>query len=198
MTYKILGLIANHTCNNIKYNISLNNINLIHKYLNNICIIDTINEEYGNKLYNNLKNLSIINNYFFIENDSYFDFGKWIYALKNINYTDYDYILLINDSIILCNEINNFFIYLNNINNDINLYGYNDSSQIKYHYQSYLFAINTRIVNKFINFIESKKNLIFDLQSLIYSVELNLCEIDKNHDCFIKIGNDYNKHKNLY
>ena len=198
MVYKILGLFANHTCNNIKYNISLNNILMIYKYLTNICIIDTINQNYGNKLYNNLKNFSIINNYFFIENDNYFDFGKWIYALKNIDYSSYDYILLINDSIILSNEINKFFIYLNNINDNINLYGYNDSSQIKYHYQSYFFIINIKIVNKFINFIESKKNLIFDLNSLVHNIELNLCEIDQNHDCFIKIGNEYNKDKNLY
>ena len=198
MTYKILGLLANHTCNNIKYNISLNNIKLIHKNLNDICVIDTINIDYGNKLCNHLKKLYKINNYFFIENNSYFDFGKWIYALKNIDYSIYDYILLINDSIILSDEINNFFNSLNNVDNNINLYGYNDSSQIKYHYQSYLFAINIRIVNKFINFIESKKNLIFDLESLVHNIELNLCEIDENHDSFIKIGNKYNKDLNLY
>jgi hypothetical protein len=38
--YKILGLIANHTCSNIKYNISLNNIITLKDNLTNITIIE--------------------------------------------------------------------------------------------------------------------------------------------------------------
>ena len=80
----------------------------------------------------------------------------------------------------------------------IDLYAYNDSSQIKYHYQSYLFLIKALNMNTFINFFESKKNLIVDLESLVVNVELNMTKIYENHDVFLKIGNEWNKSKNLY
>jgi hypothetical protein len=196
--YNILGLIANHTCNNIKYNISLNNISLIKKYLKNIVIIDSKDESYAEDLYFELKNDSKIKDHLFIENNSYYDFGKWIFALENINYKNYDYILFLNDSIILTENINNYFHYIENVMDNVNIYGYNDSTQIQYHYQSYFFLLNISIINKFINFFYNKKKLIVDLESLIYNVELNLHTIDDNRDCFLKIGNDYNMSKNLY
>ena len=197
--YNILGLIANHTTNNIKYNVSINNISLIQKYLSDIVIIDSKNECMAEKLKNEFIDNKKVKDYIYIDNNNYFDFGKWIYYLENNNYDEYDYILFINDSIILTEDIHNYFIYINNIMPDnINLYGYNDSTQIKYHYQSYLFLIKTTIINKFINFFNGKKDLIVDLESLIYNIELNLHTIDNNIDCFIKIGNEYNLAKNLY
>ena len=198
MKYNILCLIANHTCNNIKYNISLNNISLIKKYLKNIVIIDSKDESNAENLYTELKDENIIKNYFFTENNCYYDFGKWIYALENINYSDYDYILFLNDSIILTENIDNYFHYIENVMDDVNIYGYNDSTQIQYHYQSYCFLLNISIIDKFINFFNSKKHLIFDLNSLVNNIELYLHTIDDNRDCFLKIGNNYNMSKNLY
>jgi hypothetical protein len=196
--YKILAILANHTINIIKYNTTLNNISFIKNNVTNIAIVDTKNEYYSEKLKNDIENDDKINNYFLIENDNHFDFGKWIYALKNISYTNYDYILLFNDSIILYESIQNYFIYLNNLENPVNLYAYNDSTQIQYHYQSYFFSISKKIVIKFIDFFESKKHLIYNLESLITNIELNMCNIDDNHDCLIKIANEYNLSKNLY
>ena len=195
---KILAIIANHTSTNIKYNISLNNILYIEPYVQNITIIDSDNELYSTKLYNDIKEHPKINNYFFVPNDTYFDFGKWITALNRIDYMKYDYILFLNDSIILLEEVLNFFIYLNNLETQVNLYGYNDSTQIKYHYQSYFFAVKNNTIPKFIAFFESKRYLINNLESLIHNVELELVNLDDNRDCLIKIGNDYNLSKNLY
>ena len=139
-----------------------------------------------------------------------------------------------NDSIILTHDISKYFYYIDNVMDiNTNLYGYNDSTQIKYHYQSYCFLLKTTIINKFILFFESKKSLIYDLTSLIYNIELkytkkainlaskydkieslnwwltsglelkydhdlNMCEIDENHDCFLKIGKEYNISKNIF
>jgi hypothetical protein len=194
---KILAIFANHTCNNIKYNISLNNISLLRDKFTNIIIVDTKNEEYANKLHNDFLGDEKIINYFFVENDNYFDFGKWIFALNNIDYKKYDYIMFINDSIILLDPLDNFFLYFKN-SSDINLYAYNDSTQIKYHYQSYLFFVKSKSILNFINFFESKKNVIVDLESLVHNVELNMCNIIDDHDCFLKIGNEWNMSKNLY
>ena len=85
LKYKILGLVANHTNNNIKYNISLNNISLIKKHLTNITIIDSKNEYYAEKLKDDFINDDKINNYLFTNNDNYYDFGKWIFYLEKIN-----------------------------------------------------------------------------------------------------------------
>ena len=197
--YKILLLVANHTCNNIKYNVSLNNISIIKNFVNNIIIIDTNEERYAKLLYNDLKNDNKISGYFFIDNDNYFDFGKWIFGLNKIDTTNYDYILFLNDSILITNEIKNYFHYIENLmGENIDLYAYNDSTQIKYHYQSYLFLLKRKNINRFINFFQNKKPLIHDLISLIDNIELNITEIYDNHDVFLKIGEEYNKSKNLY
>ena len=46
------------------------------------------------------------------ENYSTYDFGKWIYVLKNRDYVDnYEKIILTNDSYIIINNINDFYIY---------------------------------------------------------------------------------------
>ena len=151
--YNILLLVANHTCNNIKYNVSLNNISIIKKFVNNIVIIDSNEERYAKLLYNDLKNDDKIINYLFVNNDNYFDFGKWIFALNKININDYDYILFLNDSILITNEIKNYFHYIDHLmGENIDLYAYNDSTQIKYHYQSYLFLLKCKNINIFINF----------------------------------------------
>lgn len=197
MNNKILAIFANHTCSVIKYNISLRNMSLLKEKVTNIVIIDTKDEEYSNKLYNDLHKDNKIINYFLVENDNYFDFGKWMYVLKMVNYKDYDYVLFINDSIILLDQLDNFFIYFQN-NLNTNLYAYNDSTQIRYHYQSYLFFIKSNSIKDFINFFESKKPNILDLESLIQNVELNMCNIIDNHDCFLKLGTEWNMEKNLY
>ena len=198
--YKILGLIANHTNSQIKYNISLNNISLIKDYITDICIIDTKNEIYAQKLNNDIcKIYNNIIDYIYIENNKYFDFGKWIYILQNRDYEKYDFILFLNDSIILTYEISNYFIYIENVmKKETQLYAYNDSSQIRFHYQSYLFLLNKNSVSTFIQFFESRKDNIVDLSSLVENIELNMCSIVENHDCFLKIADEYNSAKNLY
>ena len=195
--YKILGIFANHTNTKIKYEVSLSNISLLKDNLTDIVIIDSICEIYAKKLYDFFKNKIL--NHFLIKNDNYYDFGKWIYALNMLGkstYANYDYILFINDSIIITDPLNNYFMYLNN--SKYNLYAYNDSTQIKYHYQSYLFSIKSSIIPKFINFFEDKRKDIINLETLIYNIELNMCDIDENNDCFIKIGLEWNQSKNIF
>jgi len=200
---KILGIFANHTSSLLKYNISINNISFLKKNLEEIIIIDSINEIYASKLKTDLSHDPKIINHIFVENDCYFDFGKWINGLKLIDKSKYEYILFINDSIIISNDLNGYFENLNNLNNlnknekNINLYGYNDSNEEKYHYQSFLFMINCKIINNFIKFFESKKHLIKDLESLVSNIELNLIEIDKNRSCYFKIAEKYNLDTNL-
>jgi hypothetical protein len=186
----LLGIFANYTNNIIKYNVCLNNISFLKKYLTNIIIVDSDSEEYSKKLYDYINkdvNNYKISNYFLINNNV--DYAKWIYALNNINYEDYDYILFINDSIIITESLEEYFYSLNNISHNINLYAFSDSIEYTYHYESYLFFINKNIINNFINFFNTKKNLVYDYESYFYNIQLKIIELDNNKDCFLKINN---------
>lgn len=198
--YKILLLIANHTCNNIKYNISLSNFSIIKNFVENIVIIDTNGQNYGKLLYNDLKDDKKIIKYFFINNDNYFDFGKWIFAIKNVNINDYDYILCLNDSIIVTNEIKNYFHYIQHfMSEETDLYAYNDSTQINYHYQSYLFGIKDTSIKKFINFFEENKRFINCTNDVISNTELKLANTFISKDCFLHlIDFKSSQNKNIY
>lgn len=198
--YKILAIFSNHTYDIIKYNVTINNISYILPHVTDAIIIDSINEEYAIKLKNDLIHEEKIKNFFFVKNNTiYLDFGKWMHVLEQTDYLDnYDYILFINDSIIITDELSKYFDYLNSSNKIINIYGYNDSSQLQYHYQSYLFMFKREIIPKFIDFYEKKKPYIHDIDTLIKNMELNFYNIDEAHDVFIKIGNEENIKKNIF
>jgi hypothetical protein len=155
---KYLTIIACHTNSDFKYNNLINTIKHLSFDCNDLVIINSTNLKNSSNLVNLCSEKNI--KYIEINNDFTYDFGKWIYALNNIKYDKYDYILLVNDSIIILDELDKFFKNLKNYDSNINFYGYNDSNQENYHYQTYLFFINTTIVNKFINFFESKKFFI--------------------------------------
>lgn len=195
-------LLACHTDTLKKYFTTLNNINEFKKFTKNIIIINSSDSVYSNNLKDDLEDFDYILDYIEIKNDKYLDFGKWVYALKNYEKFDYkifDYIIFTNDSILIIEKLDNFFHYIENLPEDINIYGYNDSSQLGiYHYQSYLFLIKTRIMNKFLNHFQSKKHLIHNQESVIRHFELNLIQIDKKHDCFLKLANEWNSHKNIF
>ena len=199
MSKKICILLACHTDSLKKYFTLLNNILYLKKFCNDIIIINSIDAKYSKNLKNELEDFEYIKEYYEIKNDKYIDFGKWIYGLYKTKYNVYDYVLFMNDSVIVIQDLENYFHYIENLPENINVYGYNDSSQLgKYHYQSYLFLINTKIMNKFINLFKSKHHLIHNQESVIKHLELNIIHIDKNHDCFLKIANEYNSNKNLY
>jgi hypothetical protein len=106
------------------------------------------------------------------ENDiRYLDFGKWNFALESIDYSNYDYLIFTNDSYLIQDTIHFYFNQI--VNKNVELYAYTDSSEIKYHYQSYLFSIQSQSIHKFINMYNNKKPLIHKKQDLI-----DLCEVD--------------------
>jgi hypothetical protein len=84
------------------------------------------------------------------------------------------------------------------IKKNVELYGYNDSTQINYHYQSYLFSIRSDSINKFIEMYNSKKNIIHSQLDVINNYEVKMTEYFDTHDCFLKIAYDFNKDKNIF
>ena len=189
MTEGILALFACHTSSKKKYFSTLNNIKFLEKYYESFVIINSIDAKYNIQLKDDINQHSKLKNYFNIQNDSLFDFGKWIYALSNIDFSKYKHILLINDSIIIINHnIIDFFYYYKQISFENKLYAYNDSIENNtYFYPSYLLLMNSSIIYLFIDLFKKTKHLIINKESYKQHFIKNIINIHKSHNCFIKL-----------
>ena len=179
----ILLLVATHTNTNLKFNNIKNTINYFKDICTTICVVNTVNLQFNNELSIFYKNNNI--SYYEINNEPTYDFGKWIYLLNNTEYIKYDFVVFINDSLIIEKPINHFINLT--VKKNIDLYGYNDSTQTNYHYQSYLFSIRSDSINKFIEMYNSKKNIIHSQLDVINNYEVKMTEYFDTHDCFLKI-----------
>jgi len=190
-----LTIVSVHVDTELKYKTLLNNIHFLKFHSNDIVIVNSKN------LFKNssLGKFCCKNNiqYLEIENDVTVDFGKHVYALKTLDIAKYDFIFFTNDSFIIQKPINHF--YNLTCKKNLKLYAYNDSTQIKYHFQSYLFSLRKDAIPKFVFIFENKKKKIHCYQDVINEFELNLTHFFKNCNCFLNIGNEfYHKNKNIF
>jgi hypothetical protein len=179
---KLLLIISCHSNSIFKYNVLKNNIKYL--ILNNIDIIIINSIEFKN-MYNFNISPNIIK-IFFVDNDKFCDFGKWVYVIKNFNYSNYKNIIFMNDSIILINNINNYFINIDN--NEYDLYGFNDSKQIMYHYQSYIFSVKKSAIINFIKMVDDNKIFINKFNDLITYYEFGLYTSFITKSCFLQVS----------
>jgi len=178
---KNLIIIASHIYSEIKHNVLMNNCNYFINRNYDIYLIDSLEFKDKYNYNNNFKKI------FFVKNDKFSDFGKWFFILNNINYNKYDNIIFTNDSYIL---INNIDTYLSNVtNNNIEYYGYTDNYEISYHYQSYIFSLNKNSINTLLNLIINKKSLINNYNDVVINYEVDLINLFKNVDCYLKNTN---------
>lgn len=189
---KNLLIIACHTNNNLKYTILKNNIKYFEKDNIDIILVNSVEYE---KTYDYFISDKIIDK-IYVQNNVLIDFGKWIYIIENRNYVkNYKNIIFTNDSYIIVNNIDNYLKKIDDNNYD--LYGYNDSSEIKYHYQSYLFAIKTSKIQNLINLFYDNLHKINSTFAVVFFLEINLINYFNNRDCFLKISSD-TKGKNVF
>jgi len=136
--------------------------------------------------------------YFETENNNYYDYGKWINALENlVDYNKYDYIVFTNDSFKIHNSINHFFNLA--AKHNVELYGYNDTTQTKYHYQSYIFILRKDAIQIFINKVTASNLKINNQSDVILNFEVNMVDWFSTHKSFLKIGNfGLNKGHNIF
>ena len=126
--------------------------------------------------------------YYEISNSGYVDFGKWIHSLNNfVDYNDYDYIIFTNDSFIIHNSINHYLNLI--VKYNVELYGYNDSSQTRYHYQSYLFSLRKDVIQLFINRVTDPNISINNQDDVILKLEVNMTDWFSTKKSFLEIGN---------
>jgi hypothetical protein len=182
---KILVIIACHTNNNLRFNA----ITSIMKYLEeveniDIVIVNSANTHLSKFVQNAFKSKYF--KYLEINNDNYYGFSKWLYGIKNINTDKYKFVTFINDSVLVHANLKHFFDYTRL--SDVDLYGYNNSTQICYHYQTYLFSIKTSNLQPFIKMINENKNLVKTYLDAVTHFELKLLDYYPNRDCFLKIA----------
>jgi hypothetical protein len=193
-TNKILILVACHTNTKLKFETIKKTIQFLSFDNATISVANTKELEFNEDMNEYCKNKNI--SYHETENYKTYDFGKWLYLLNNLDYSSYESIFFINDSFIVLSPIH-FFIHLS-IKSNVELYGYNDSTQCAYHYQSYLFSIKKNAIPKFINMIHEKIPIIQNQQDVINEYELKMIHYF-THDCFLKIGNiPFHKEQNIF
>lgn len=196
--YKCLLLVAAHIDSPLKLQVVKNNLYFFQCACMDIVVGNTANLQHNSSIScfcseNNIK-------YFEIPNDKYIDFGKYIYLLGKVKYSCYHTIFFTNDSYIIHNPIRGFLNLA--IKSPCDLYGYNDSSENIYHYQSYLFSVKRKGIAKFISlFLEHSDEIknIKDHADVIKFYELNLINAFESRDCFLKIANlPEQKGKNIF
>ena len=125
--------------------------------------------------------------YYSIDNMASADYGKWMFALNSIDYNSYHNIIFTNDSYTIQNSID-LFLY-KSCGTTAELYGYNDSTEENYHYQSYLFSIKHDAIHKFISMYENNINNVYCFNDVIHLYELQLINQFMYKDCLLQIGN---------
>jgi len=191
---KYAVIMACHCNSTEKLEVIKNNLQYFQYFNINTIIINSKGFNFTNDLLE-LCSKQIKSSYFEIDNNFYYDFGKWIYALLYlINVNEYDYIILTNDSYIICNSINHFF-NLTAIHN-VELFGYNDSNDSRHHYQSYLFSLRKDAVNIFVKKVTSKKIRVKSQRDIVVNFELKMTDWFVTKDCFLKSVN--NKKNNIF
>jgi hypothetical protein len=83
--------------------------------------------------------------------------------------------------------------------NNVELYGYTDSTERRYHYQSYLFTIKREAITNFISNYDKYVNKIHTFEDVITYYELTMIDWFNTKNCFLQIGNlPYNLNKNIF
>ena len=192
---KLLLLVATHTNDEVRLRTIINTMKFLNFEGMDKMVANSKSLKYNKQLSEYYKNRNI--KYYEIDNDVTYDFGKWIYLLSQIDYSNYDYVFFLNDSFIIQKPVTHFINLT--IKNNVELYGYNDSTQGNYHYQSYFFSVRGDAINKFISMFNSKRNLITGQEDVINHFELKMTNHFSSCNCFLKIGNStLNKGLNIF
>jgi hypothetical protein len=157
--YDIIGYI------NPTHETVFNNVQYMHIYnysiinYNDIIIINSCHLPFNTEVKDKINTINEKNRtsykYIEINNNKWIDSGKWFHVLTemNLQLDLYDFITFTNDSFEIYNPIYYFFNLASYHNAD--LFAYTSSSEIRYHYQTYLFIVKSSGIPMFIDFIKN-------------------------------------------
>ncbi len=193
----LLIMIACHSNNDLKCKTLLNNLNFFLQVkgaeilvVNSAGTLDPKHSLFHFFAENKIR-------YMEVPNESSLDFGKWDKALSLDENCTFDYFVFTNDSILIHSSILHFFQLF--INSSTEIYGYNDSSEYKYHYQSYFFGLKREAIPKLIYLFDNQKHKLKCYEDVVQHMELNLASTFRSKDCFLKIANfPGNEGKNVF
>ena len=190
-------IMACHADTQLKLKVIINNLKYLAFANNKIVIIGSVNARFHTKMVEYVsKNYPTIEIYG-IPNTTQLDAGKWNYYLTTYYTNNANFVVLTNDSYMIKATIQPFYNAMMLRNRD--LYGYNDSSLITYHYQSYLFGIAHRALNHFTTHYARVKPFLNSYMDVVGNIELKLTDIFQSKDCFLKIANiPSNKSQNIF
>ena len=138
---------------------------------------------------NNLSILNVIGCEIVKYQNKGYDFGMYYKWLMSHKLGEIDELYLINDSTILFNNLNSMFDWIQNREED--LIGLTDTTEVKYHIQSYFWRLNKSIIPIFQQYL-SDNGLIEDFNEVIRKYEIGFCDYLINSD--FKLKAKYNHH----
>ena len=166
-----IGIFLNNTNSEIKYNINLVNFNNLKNNFDKNIVVD-IDNEYSNRLNTILKNTNeniinyMISNKYIKDSNNDFEINLIVSVLNNIDYNNYDYLTFINDNYIYVDSLKNYFDYV--YKHKLEFYSYSDSTEHKYHFQLYLFSIQSNSICKLL-LNKDDNNLLFRIKDIFES-----------------------------
>lgn len=185
---KFTTIMACHVDSQTKLRVILNNVKYLDFQNNKVVIVSSIDAPLHNTMVVSIKKFHPEIEIYSIPNTPQIDAGKWIYYLKNHYANNNNFVVMTNDSFLITDTIQHFYNAMAMRNMD--LYGYNDSTQVTYHYQSYLFGLSNHAIKSFINYYNRNKLKLNGYMDVVLNIELKLVPLyEKSRDCFLKIGN---------
>lgn len=181
-----LTLMACHTDSIEKLKAAITTLRYMQFSTNTIVVINSSNACLHDALERWMKTNMPDAQYYSIPNTRELDAGKWHYYLTTHYKPQHSWVVFTNDSFITTNSINHYFNLMSQSN--VELYGYNDSTMLSYHYQSYLFGICRESIHKFVSHFEKVKSKLLTYLDVVRNIELKLTHIVKRHDCFLHIA----------
>jgi len=164
---KTLCIVACHTSSDLKIKCLLKNIHYFEEIANDIVYINSTE----------FKRQNIIANMVYIPNDKTVCYGKYLHVLQNMDISQYDNVILTNDSYVITKSLARF---KNLFNASVEMTALNCSNQISKHYPDWLRRYNKAGINKLIEFYKNNLTNYKSFQSLIQNIEVKCHVIHKN------------------
>jgi len=190
---RTLCIIACHTTTPTKIKLIVNNLTFLSQIADHFVLIDS-NECESNNLREAIyaKHPSLNVDYKYVENDPVFIcHAKYMYYFQNFSYSQYEQIIVTNDSYIICRPLNNFGSLLNQ---NYDMVGLLASNQIRYHFPDFLRCYKTRSIPALVNYFANNRNLVHDNLSLVITYEIDSTYVFSNRKALYDPESDDNIH----